>query len=319
MIIFLFGPDTFRSRQKLKEIKEKFLRQVDASGINMQIIDGKTIELEVLDNALSTIPFLAKKRMVIIENILGNKHREKSAKRVIELISKKSTQDTIIVFWEGDLDLAKFKNNPLFQYLKKQKYQYSFNLLSGQDIQRWIHNKVTRLGGEIESFALVYLADMVGSDLWLADMEVTKLYMYAKKRPITVEDVKTLCGTKAEENIFLLTDALGQKNKKLAIKLIHDQLSFGMKETELLHMCLWHFKNLLMIRSAMDEGESPNSYDFARTFGLHPFVVKKGFTQAKNFQLHELKNIFQKLVYIDQTLKTSRTNAEVLFDLLFIR
>ena len=44
MIIFLFGADTFRSRQKLKEIKDKFLREVDSSGMNMQTLDGKTAD-----------------------------------------------------------------------------------------------------------------------------------------------------------------------------------------------------------------------------------------------------------------------------------
>ena len=29
MIIFLYGPDTFRSKEKLKMFKEKFIREVD--------------------------------------------------------------------------------------------------------------------------------------------------------------------------------------------------------------------------------------------------------------------------------------------------
>lgn len=318
MIIFLYGPDTFRSRQKLKEIKEKFLREVDASGMNMQILDGKTVELETLESSLSTLPFLAKKRMVILENLLPNKLHSKNTKRITELFEKKSTKDTIIVFWEGEISEEKLKKNALYQYLKKQKYQYGFLLLAPQEIQRWIKQRVAQLHGAMEALAIIYFADIVGNDLWLANSEIEKLAYYAKNRAITVEDVKTLCTAKLEENIFLLTDALGQKNKKLAIRLICDQLKQGMTETELLHKCLWHFKNLLIIRSAVDDYGEISSYELAQKLGLHPFVVKKGITQAKNFRFDELKIIFHKLLLIDSAIKTSRIRAEVLFDLLVV-
>ena len=247
MIIFLFGADTFRSRQKLKEIKDKFLREVDSSGMNMQTLDGKTADFFMIENSLSTMPFLAKKRMVVIENLLAGKLHSKNAKQIIDLLQKKSTKETIIVFWEGELDEAKFKKNDIFLFLKKEKYQYVFSPLSSREIQRWIAGKVTESRGSIEPIATAYLSDIIGNDLWFADSEITKLIMFAKGRAITMLDVKTLCAQKLEENIFLLTDALGQKNSKLAIKLIHEQLSGGMPATELLHKCLWHIKNLLAI------------------------------------------------------------------------
>lgn len=319
MIIFLFGADTFRSRQKLKEIKDKFLREVDSSGMNMQTLDGKTADFSLIENSLSTMPFLAKKRLVIIENLLAGKLHSKNAKQAVDLLQKKSTKETIIVFWEGELDEAKFKKNDIFLFLKKEKYQYGFNLLSSREIQRWITDKVTQMRGSMEPVAIAYLSDLVGNDLWLADSETTKLTMFAKGRPITMADVKTLCAQKLEENIFLLTDALGQKNNKLAIKLIHEQLSAGMAPTELLHKCLWHIKNLLAIRSILDDGDASDSYAIAQTLSLHPFVAKKGTSQAKNFKIEELKNIFNRLVQIDGIIKTSRANTEVLFDLLVMR
>jgi len=228
MILFLYGPDTFRSREKLREIKEKFLKEIDPSGINLETLDGARISMEKLENAFSTMPFLAKKRMVIIENLLSSKLHAKHADAIVASLEKKSTKDAIIVFWEGDIDEAKAKKNALYQHLVKQKYKYSFLLLSPRELQHWIKQKIAERNGSIDPLAAAHLADIIGDDLWFASSEISKLVMYAHGRTITVNDIQTMSPLRLEENIFLLTDALGQKNKKLAIKLIHDQMESGL-------------------------------------------------------------------------------------------
>src|SRR3989338_740676 len=158
MIIFLHGPDAFRSQQKLKELKNKFIKDVDASGINMQTLDGNTASPEAIENALITLPFLAKKRMVIIENILTSKRCEKSLEVVVNLIEKKSLENTIVIFWEEALDARKFKN-PFVKKLLKEKYLYSFELLSPKDLLIWVQNTVKNMGGTISLEAAQFLCD----------------------------------------------------------------------------------------------------------------------------------------------------------------
>ena len=53
MIIFLYGPDTFRSRRKLKEIKDKFIDQVDKSALNVEALDGTKLEMADFEKAYS--------------------------------------------------------------------------------------------------------------------------------------------------------------------------------------------------------------------------------------------------------------------------
>ncbi len=62
MIIFLYGEDTFRSRRKLNELKEKFLREVDPSGNSLTILDGEKTELEKINEAISPSSLLSKKK-----------------------------------------------------------------------------------------------------------------------------------------------------------------------------------------------------------------------------------------------------------------
>ena len=45
MIIFLYGPDSFRAREKMKQLKQKFIREVDKSGLNLIEMDGDKMTL----------------------------------------------------------------------------------------------------------------------------------------------------------------------------------------------------------------------------------------------------------------------------------
>lgn len=69
MIIYLFGPDTFRSRRKLNQIKQKFINEIDKSSLNVELLNGQALDVAEFEKAIFTPPFLAKKRMVIIEDL----------------------------------------------------------------------------------------------------------------------------------------------------------------------------------------------------------------------------------------------------------
>ena len=46
MIIFLYGPDTFRSQQKLKEIRQNFQDKVDTDSSSISVLDGAKIGIK---------------------------------------------------------------------------------------------------------------------------------------------------------------------------------------------------------------------------------------------------------------------------------
>ena len=71
MIIFLYGEDTFRSRKKLKELKNRFLKEIDSSGYSLAVIDGEKTCLEEINSAVSALSLFTKKRMIVISDIFG--------------------------------------------------------------------------------------------------------------------------------------------------------------------------------------------------------------------------------------------------------
>ncbi|MEI6597040.1 MAG: hypothetical protein WCL13_02400, partial [bacterium] len=75
MIIFLYGQDNFRSRLKLNELKDKYLREIDKLGSGLKIINGAKANFSEITAAVSPSSLLSKKRLIIIEDIFINKDK----------------------------------------------------------------------------------------------------------------------------------------------------------------------------------------------------------------------------------------------------
>src|SRR5436190_16785305 len=98
MILFLYGEDTYRSKKKLDEIRAKFLRDIDPSGLNLHQLDGEKAELDDVRSAVSAAPFLAPKRMVVLQDAIANAGK-KEADPLAELMDA-VPEETILVVRE---------------------------------------------------------------------------------------------------------------------------------------------------------------------------------------------------------------------------
>jgi len=316
MLIFLYGPDTFRSREYLKQQKKNFIAKYDKSALNLESLDGQKIDIGQFRQSVLAQSFLASKRMIVIENLF-KKAQKKLCHEILKTLTE-TKNDNIIIFWDDEITPTRLPEScrVLYDKLIKEKFSQKFELLKETTLKKWIINKVKSEKGEIDNLAAITLSNWVGNNLWQMNQELDKLLAYCKNNTITVKEVDLLSKSKLEENIFLLTDALGQKNKTQALKLIHDQLDSGTQATMLLSKMIWQFKNLLLIKSLLEEKSSLNYYQVASQLKLHPFVVKKSLQQIKNFSLEELKKIYRQLLGVDFSIKTSQAPAQTLFNLL---
>ncbi len=316
MIIFLYGEDTYRSRQKLNELKLKFIKDVDARGNNIKLINSETAGLNEINEAFAAQSLFVSKQMVIIENVLKNAKSpvgKKLQKSLLEMLEKKET-DNIIIFYDEHSG-EKLGANKFFKFLSKQKFVQQFKKLSNIETANWIKKTVLERGGKISLRAANCLAGLVGSDLWQISNEIDKLISYKKAQnpemiedagqaEINDQDIMEMVRGKFAENIFALTDAISQKNKQVSIDLLEKELDNGLAEAYLMHMLIRQFRILLQIRQAIDLGHTARKA--ASELKLHPFVAQKSFTQARNFSMELLKKIFSHLIKLDRQLKTGQ-------------
>mgnify|MGYP001586958875 CR=1 FL=1 len=312
MFIFLHGEDTFRSKEKLKELIKKFQKEIDPSNLNIFFLEGEKIDINKLEQAILSQGFLAKKRMVVIKNLFSQCKDDKILKKILNILNQEN--ENILIFWEGTKIDQKINNikKEIFEKLKKEKYSYEFFLLTGIKMRDWVKKRIENQRTKIENQALENLIVRVGNDLWRMSNEIDKLCAFKFEKIIAQKDLDLLITDKINENIFNLVDAIGNKNKTLALKLINDQLETNSSAYYLLSMIARQFKILLQIKDL-----SLNNQNLSQ-LKLHPFVIQKASNQAKKYSFEQLKNIYRQLLEIDIKLKTNQIKPIVLFDLFII-
>jgi len=308
MITFVYGADSFSAKEKIKELRVEFIKKNSTTHITTTDIIGSDFNLADFRNKVLSSGFFSENKMIVVKDLLLNKDIDKDG--IIDIL-KKVGSDTTLIFWESQ---EPKKNCKLFKFLEKQKTIFKFNPLSNNELQSWIREHVKKYGCDIDNRALLYIIEVLGFDLWKIELELNKLCLNTDSdKKVTEVQAKKMLVKSAEENIFKFIDALSTKNKKLALKLLKDELDSGAHELLILGAIsrqigiLIQTKQILLF-NRIDKATLANDLD------IHPFVAQKSLAQVNNFHINELKNIYRNLLAIDMSIKTSGTSARVLFD-----
>jgi len=312
MIIFLYGADTFRSHRMLQEMKNKFIKDIDKESNSLNVLDGQTVTLKEIAEKINTGSLFVKKRLIIIENIFKNK-KTKLFTELIDYLKKFSAgDDNILIFIDEELNSKekplKVDAKKLFTFLSKQKYAQEFKTLSNVQLLNFIKKEAGSYKKEMGAAAASLLINLTGGDLWTIASEVKKLSFFNSANLISEKDVKELCAGTVNDDIFAFTDALSVKNKTQALKLLEEQYAAGLSEEYLIAMLVRQFKILLQIRTAIDTNLSQT--EMTSQLKLHPFVIRKGLSQARNFSANNLKQYLNQLIGLDFSNKTGRSQVK---------
>jgi DNA polymerase-3 subunit delta len=319
MLFFFYGEDDYRSREKLVQMKEKFIQDVDSSGCNIVTLDEK-ITVESFAREFAQGGFLASKKLIVIKNLLQQNISKALFEVVVEYIDKDQgdQDDNMVVFYEDNLPHSSKKalsgdRLKLWKKLSAFKYSIEFKRLPDFKLVAYLQSEFQKYDKLINSKLANLIISMVGNDLWLLNNEVIKLSHYNQDKEITEESIKELVSSSLNDNIFLLTEKMADKDNLGATKLLQDQLTLGVNSQYLLSMIIRQYRILLQMKAALDEGM--NQGDLARYLSLHPFVVKKSMGAVKKHSILELKEIYDKLLNLDRSLKSSKLRPATLLNL----
>ncbi len=310
------GSDAFTRAETIAEFKRK-LGPPDMVDLNTTYLDGKNLSLGELRHACDAVPFLADKRLVIVDGMLSWLQGQKAASDELDALLDylpRLPDTTRLVFVEGDSLPAK---HPALKLAQKadRGYVKQFEPPKDKALPGWIVKRTKKHGAEIEPRAAHQLAAVVGNDLRLLDQEIIKLATYTNgERPITSDDVDALTPYVQEAIVFDMVDALGRRDGPTAAQTLHRLLETGEHPMGLLAMIVRQFRLLIQVHELKRQGENANS--IARIIKLHPFPTKKLYSQANYFTAAQLEKVYRHLLETDVAIKTGKIDVQVALDLL---
>ena len=302
MIIFLYGKDTYRLQQKLREIEEEY-KKVHKGGLNLERIEVEQIVFGEFWDKLQQTSMFIKKKLFFLENLFSNSEFKQEFLKKIEQIA--SSEDVVVVCQKEDVK----KSDKFFSALRKCGKLQEFKLLSSPQLKDWIKKEFQKQEIKVSDKIAELLLEFVGQDLWQLSNEIKKLSFYKKKEKVVeVSDIKKMVRPKIETAIFETIDTLAQRNKKKALRLLQDHLDKGDSPFYLLKMINFQFRNLLIASSLREEGKTLN--DLLRLNICHPYAAKKSWSVSAGFSLSQLKKIYQRIFEADLNIKTGKIKPE---------
>jgi len=304
MIFFLYGKDSFRSYQKLKEIQDKYQKTYPQTLSFYQIDKDKDI-LEI-KSLLESSPLFQQNKLIVLKNIFLKKADEQ--KKLIELLKAKKidkAKNTFLVFWERD-DVD--KRGSLFKYLEKTAKTQKFSKLNKLQRKNWVKKIVADKFPDfkIQSYLIDYFIVNLDCNLWRIYHEIEKLatYQAQTKKPLTKDDLENMVVFPMEADIFKTIDAIASKDKKQALKALAIHFKNLEPELKILAMLEYQFRSLIKVKSLTEEKK--DYYKIQRETKIHPYSFRKIYSSVGNFSMDELRNIYEELFILDIGFKTGK-------------
>jgi DNA polymerase-3 subunit delta len=335
VVYVLHGEDDQAIAAFLSQLTAK-LGDPATAEMNTSRLESKGLTLAALRSACLTAPFLARRRLVILEgyaSALSARRGKSSAGEDDEPedaaeppAAKKEQLREFLAFLDEIPPSTAFvlaekrtlaSGHPVLKWAEEhpaQSYVRSFVSPKGSALPAWILRRAQTEGGEFTPAAAQLLASVVGDDPHTLAQEILKLLTHAGfSRAVTPDDVAALTPESAATSIFEMVDSIGGRDGTRALRLLRKTLDQG-NPGGVFGMVVRQFRYLLLAREALDSGIPAR--DLSAALEVHPFVAQKIAAQARNFDAETLENVYRRLRDIDEEVKCGRIELDAAMESL---
>jgi DNA polymerase-3 subunit delta len=314
-IYLLHGNDEFAIHSFLNEQLKPKMGDSSEAAMDITTLDGNAKTLEGIKSETHAMPFLAKRRMVVLNNPLKLSKSKANQEKFIKLLES-VPPTTALILVENEIPKS---GQWLIHWVQKHKdrcWSRVFSLPTGGAMTRWIQDQAKEQGGKFHNEAAQLLASYLDEDPRLASKEIEKLLTFVDfSRPVSEADVRTLTADVRQGDIFEMVDAIENGDGKTAMFMLRRLLEDS-EPLSLFGMIVRQFRLMIQVRELLDEDPSQDHNAIANKMGVHPYPIKKIIPKVSQFTLPRLKTIFHQLSEVDQKMKTGQLDFELALDLL---
>ncbi|MBN2020770.1 MAG: DNA polymerase III subunit delta [Sedimentisphaerales bacterium] len=332
-VFVIEGKEQTLVNAKYTELIDRLLPpQERATGLWMADADKVTVT-EVLDE-LRTLPFLTKKRVVVLRNAAKflsesdekkdekqdeqkkqKGHREPSNRELLEKYFDNPCPTGVLVMtvssWPGTTKLAK----------KLPKIGTLLKVVTPKDAE--LRRLLTDYARESHAKRLDYgtadlLVETAGDDITRLKTEIDKLAAYADDaKAITAEDVEALVGHNRLFDAFKVIDACLQRNAVEAVQRLRIMFEAN-KDADYTTVgaFAYHFRKMFTAKKMLQDGYS--EYEVAGKARI--FYNKQAhFSQLKRLTLKQIGDQLKQLAETDYAIKRGQAQPRIALEQLVLK
>jgi DNA polymerase III subunit delta len=296
--IYLFhGEDSYSSFQKAIHWQKEFEKKY--GDLNSHSFEGNQFTYSHFNEAISTMPFLSEKKLIIIKNLFADTPTEE-ARKIAEKISEVDDFCVIVFVERKKAD----SRTTLFKSIKKNGQIIEFPAPDRNTLISWIIQEFKTQNIAIKSSSAAALADTVGPDLWQMQSEIEKLTLYAGEQEITPELIEKIATPSAQISIFKLTEYISQKRAKESLATLNRLIAGGENLIPLMFLIAGQIRNMIQIKDCLQKNMAQPA--IIKKTKIHPFAVSNQIKQCHNFSQEQLINMHTHILQLDNDIKNGK-------------
>ena len=306
---YLFlGEEDFLKEEAIDKLKAAFLcTQTKELNYSVFYAKDKNFNLSEMLNSLDTLPFLSKKRLVVLK---GADSLPASLRPHILSYLRNPKESSIFVIEspspaiKGDFLLGISKHAQLV-YCRK---------LTDSDINARLVKRANSRGKRILPDAIEAIKENLPRDLRMLYSNIDNIILYIGKRHlITKQDVEALIGVSPSHTAFDLMGSLEKKDARKALRVFSSLKKDRKKETELLGLLAWNARMILRVKELL---KIKNKIEMRRDLGLSPRMFDQTMRHASGFKKSEILGLLDEIIKADIEIKTGMLPRTVMEKLI---
>ena len=307
-VYLLYGEEAYLKKQYRDRITKAIFP--DGDTVNYAYYEGKGINPGELIDLAETMPFFAKRRLIVVENSGFFKNATPDLADYI-----KTMPDTAcFLFVENEAD----KRGKMYKAVKSKGRVVEMARQDEKTLLYWVAGNVKKEGYKIKEQTARYLLSTTGTDMENLEKELEKLFCYCMgKEEIEISDIEAICTTQITNKIFDMVEAVAMKNQKKALDYYYDLLALKEPPMRILYLLARQFNGILQVKESLMRGNA--NAQIAREMGVAPFIVGKYAAQAKYFESAQIKEALRDFAETEEAVKTGKIEDKLGVELMIIK
>ena len=306
-IYLLLGSQDYMKNRCIKAIVAAHLPEDDT--MNLSRYFGKKTDIKEVIALSDTMPFLAEKRIIIIE---GTDYFSHTCEELADYIPN-IPESTILIFSEEKAD-ARLKHT---KAVKSEGGYAEFDNLPEKELRDWVSSRLRREHRQITEKAFDLFMNRCGADMWEISNDLEKLISYTfGKEGRHREDVDAVCPAPPEDKIFAMIDAILAGNSKRALMFYTDLLALRSDPMGILKLLREQLRLLLHAKD-LDRGRM-NPQEMGKLLGMKEGRVRMALPAARKSSTIILTKLIEMCAEVDERIKTGLVDAQIGIETLIV-
>jgi DNA polymerase-3 subunit delta len=323
--VYVFhGEEEFLRSELLHAAAELLVPDESTRSFNFDLLYGAETSLSQAISLAQGYPMMAERRVVIIreaEKVLkpktpGTTSRKKKSGSDDPLLAylERPNPDCVLIF-----DAQKFgpKNQSPYRDLVAKAEVIEFSVLRDGEVVEWLRARAKSMSRSLSEGAARLLVGHLGTSLRAHANELDKLVTYTWGRDsIREEDVEQVVGASREHNVFELTKAIGQGNRKLAMSIALRMFVADKDQIHLMFVMLSRYiEQLTIARELAAKGQGEREIaDALELKGGAVYFVKETIAAARKYTRERLDSAMRAILDAEESTRRKGANNELIME-----